>query len=134
MIDEVLSGTAKADGVPGGMDNGRNVGVDDQPPSQPEVEPEQVPEDEPDSPRTRASKLPGVKGQPVKWRKMASEMAASLDRFCEATRRIEELKLEAAIKLHEDNRKLELEMFKLTQASQERMVNLFANVFQGLKK
>jgi hypothetical protein len=72
MIDEVLSGTAKADGVPGGMDNGRNVGVDDQPPSQPEVEPEQVPEDEPDSPRTRASKLPGVRGQPVKRRKMAS--------------------------------------------------------------
>jgi hypothetical protein len=127
MIDEVLSGTAKADGVPGGMDNGRNVGGDEQPPSQPEVESEQVHEDEPDSPRTRASNLPGVRGQPVKRRKMASDMAASLDRFCEATRKIEELKLEAAIKMQEDNRKLELEMFKLTQASQERMTNIFAN-------
>ena len=36
MIDEVLSGTTKADGMPGGMDNSRFVGVDDQPPSQPE--------------------------------------------------------------------------------------------------
>ena len=70
----------------------------------------------------------------MKRRKMASDMAAFLDRFCETTRRIEELKLEAAIKLHEDNRKLDLEMFQLTQTSQERMVNLFANVFQGLKK
>ena len=41
MIDEVLSGTAKADSVPGGMDNGRNISVDDQPPSQLQVEPEQ---------------------------------------------------------------------------------------------
>ena len=38
MIDKVLTGTAKAHGVPGGMDNGRPVGVDDQPPSQPEEE------------------------------------------------------------------------------------------------
>jgi len=69
----------------------------------------------------------------VKRRKMASDMAAFLDRFCETTRRIEELKLEAAIKLHEDNKMLELEMFKLTQTSQEKMVNLFANVLQCLK-
>jgi hypothetical protein len=53
----------------------------------------------------------------VKQWKMASDMAASLDRFCEATRKIEELKLEAAIKMQEDIRNLELEMFKLTQAS-----------------
>ena len=60
-------------------------------------------------------------------------MAAALDRFCESTRRIEVLKLEATMKMHEDNRKLELEMFKLTQASQERMAGLFANVHQGRK-
>ena len=70
----------------------------------------------------------------MKKRKLASDMVASLDRFCESARRIEELKLEAAIKLHEDNKKLELEMFKLTHASHERMANLFANVLQGLKK
>jgi hypothetical protein len=134
MNDEVLSCTAKADGVPCGMDNGQNVGGDDQPPSQPEVELKQVSEDEPDLPRTRASNLSGVRGQPVKQRKMASDMAAFLDRFCEATRGIEELKLEVAIKMQEDNRKLELKMFKSTQTSQERMTNIFANVLQGLKK
>ena len=34
MIDEVLSGTAKAHGVSGGVDNGQNVDVEDQPQSQ----------------------------------------------------------------------------------------------------
>jgi hypothetical protein len=134
MIDEVLSGTAKADGVPSGMDNSRPIGVDDQPQSQPEEEAQHVPEEDPESPRTRASNLPGVRGQPVKRRKLGSDITASLDRFCESTRRIEELKLEAAIKLHEDNRKLKLEMFKLTQASHERMANFFTNVLLGLKK
>ena len=134
MIDVVLSGTAKADGVPGGMDNGRNVGVNDQLLSQPKEESQQVSEDEPYSTRTKAFNLPGIRGQPVKRRKVASDLAASLDRFSEVTRRIDKLKLEAAIKLHEDNRKLELQMFKLTQASQEKMTNVFANVLQGLKK
>ena len=134
MIDEVLTDTVKADGVPGGMDNGRPVGVNDQPPSQPKEETQHVLEEEPESPITRASNLPGVRRQPVKRMKLASDMAASLDRGCKSTRRIVELKLEAAIKLHEDNRKLELEMFKLPQASQERMANFFANVLQGLKK
>ena len=134
MIDEVLCSTAKADGVPGGIDNGQPVSVDEQPPSQPEEETQQIPEEDTESSRTRASNLPGVRGQPVKRRNVARDMAASLDRFCESICKIEELKLEAAIKLHEDNEKLELEMFKLTQASQERMANLFANVLQGLKK
>ena len=53
----------------------------------------------------------------MKRRKLASYMAASLDCFCQLTCRIEELKLDAAIQLHEDNRKLEIEMFKLTQTS-----------------
>jgi hypothetical protein len=115
MIDEVLSGTAKADGVPGGMDNDRPIGVDDEPQSQLEEDAQHVPEEDLELPRTRASNLPRVRGQPVKrpgeswlvtWRPLW---------------RIEELKLEVAIKLHKDNRKLELEMFKLTQTSQERM-------------
>ena len=70
----------------------------------------------------------------MKMKKLASDMAASLDRIYDFTCKIKELKLEATIKLHEDNRKLELEMFKFTQASQERMTNFFASVFQGLKK
>jgi hypothetical protein len=133
-IDEVLSGTAKADGVPGGMDNGEHVGVEEQIPSQEEEATQEGREEEPDSPRTRASNLPGVRGQHVKRRRLASDMAASLDRFCESTRRIEELKLEAAVEMQKENRQLELEMFKLTQASQERMAGLFVNVLQNLKK
>jgi hypothetical protein len=78
--------------------------------------------------------LLGVRGQPVKRRKLASDMVASSHRFCEFTRRIEELKLKAVIKLHDDNRKLELEIFKLTHISQERMTNIFAYMLQGLKK
>ena len=77
--------------------------------------------------------MPDVRRQPMKGRRLVNDMAAALDRFFESTRRIEELKLEAVMKMHEDNRKLELEMFKLTQASQERMVGLFANVLQGCK-
>ena len=42
--------------------------------------------------------------------------------------------LETPFKLHEDNKKLELEMFKLTHASQEMMAIILANVLQGLKK
>ena len=56
----------------------------------------------------------------MKRRNFASDMATSLDRFYESTCKIEKLKLEAAIKLHKHNTKLELEMFKLTHTSQER--------------
>jgi hypothetical protein len=134
MIDEVLSGTSKADGVPGSIDNGRNVRVDDQPLSQPEEESQQVPKEEQESLRTRASILRGIREQPVKRRKAASDMMTYLDRFCESTRRLEELKLKATIKLHKVERKLEIEMFKLTHALHERMTSFFANVLQGLKK
>ena len=133
LIDEVLSGRAKANGVPGGMNNGEEVGGEEQPPVQQEEAPEQAEEEEPESPRTKAANLPSVRGQPMKRRRIPNDMAAALDRFYESTRRIEELKLEAAMKMQEDKRKLELEMFKLTQASQERMAGLFANVLQGCK-
>ena len=133
-IDEVLSDIAKADGVPGGMDNGEYVGVEEQVPSQEEEATQEGREEELDSPRTRATNLHGVRGQPVKRRRLTSDMAASLDRFCESTCRIEELKLEAAIEMHKENRQLKLEMFKLTLASHERMAGLFASVLQNLKK
>ena len=114
LIDEVLSGTAKADGILGGIDNGEEVVREEQPPVQQEEAPEHVKEEERESPRTRAANLPSVRRQPVKRRRLANDMAVALDQFCEPTRRIEELKLEAAMKMHEDNRKLELDMFKLT--------------------
>lgn len=108
MIDKVLFCIAKADGVSGGMDNGGPVGVDEQPPSQPENDLQHILEEELESPRTRASNLFGVKGQPVKRRKLANNITAYLNRFYKCTCRIEELKLETVIKLHEDNKKLEL--------------------------
>ena len=58
-------------------------------------------------------------------------MAASLNRFYESTHRIEELKLETAIKLHEDNKILELKMFKLTQTSHERMKTPLPTCFKA---
>ena len=134
MIDEVLSGTAKADGLPGSIHNEMSVGVDEQPPSQPEDDLQQIAEEEHELPKTWAFNLTGIRGQPVKRMRMTSDMAASLDMFCVFTRRIEQLKLETAIKLHEDNIKLELEMFKLTYASQKMMTTIFANVLKDMKK
>ena len=75
----------------------------------------------------------GIKHHVVKRKRLANDMAISLDCFCKSTYKIGELKLEAIVKMHEDNRKLELEMFKLIYASQERMDDLFANVLQGYK-
>ena len=90
------------------MDNVEDVERDPPPPIQHE-------EEEPlQSPKTRAAILPGVKGQAVKRRRLSNDMATSLDRFCDSTRKIEELKLEVALKIHKDTKKLELEMFKLT--------------------
>ena len=93
--------------------------VEDQPPSQQENEIQQVPKEEP------AFNLFGVRGQPVKIRKLASNMADSLDHFCISIRKIKEFKLEVTVKLHEDNRKLELKMFRFTQTSQEMLTNFF---------
>ena len=133
MINEVLCGTIKVDGVLGGIDNGEEVDGEEQPSVQHEETIQQVEEEELESLRTRAANLPGVKGQLVKRRRLANDMVAMLDRFCETTCRIEELKLEAAMKIHEDNRKLELEMFKLTQTSQERMDGLLQMCSKAVK-
>ena len=86
--------------------NDISVGVDTQSSNQPEEESQQVAEEEHESPKIRASNLTGGRGQPVKQIRMATDMAISLDRFCISTRIIEQLKLETAIKLHENNKKL----------------------------
>ena len=59
----------------------------------------------------------------------------SLDRLADSTAEIERLRIEAALTMHKDNlierqenRKLELEMFRLQQASGERMAAMFAEV------
>ena len=56
----------------------------------------------------------------MKRLRLANTMVVALDRFCKSTHRIEELKVEAIAILHEDNRKLELELFKLIEASQKK--------------
>jgi hypothetical protein len=56
--------------------------------------------------------LLGVKDQLVKRRRLFNNIAASMDRFCESTRKIEKLKLKVLLKICEDTKKLELEMFK----------------------
>ena len=66
--------------------------------------------------------------------RLASDMATSLDPFCESIRRIKKLKLEAVVEMHKENRQLKLEMFKLIHGSQGRMAGLFASVLQYLKK
>jgi len=48
-------------------------------------------------------------------------MVTSLNCLCEASQRKEELKIEATLKMYKDTRKIDLEMFKLTQATQECM-------------
>jgi hypothetical protein len=57
-------------------------------------------------------------------------MAVSLDRFCEFTYKFEELKSKAAFNIHKNIKKLKLEIFKLIQATQERMAGHFANVLE----
>ena len=116
--DEVFFSIAKADGVPGGMNNREHVDVEEQISFQEEEATEEGQEEEPDSPQSRDSNLLGIRGQHVKRRRLASDMAASLDRFCESIRRIEEMKLEIVVQMQKENRHLKLEMFKLTQASQ----------------
>ena len=56
-IDKVFFGTTKADGVPGGMDNGEDVGVEKQILAQEENTIQYDREEEPDYPRTRVSNL-----------------------------------------------------------------------------
>jgi hypothetical protein len=120
-----LSDTVKAEGILGGMDNGKDVGRDLAPPTQHEEE------EPPQSLRTRAATLPRIKSQAVKRRRLSNDTVASLDWFCVFNRKIEELKLEATLKIYENTKKLELEMFKLTQATQEMMVGFFASVLKA---
>ena len=77
MINEVISGIAKANGMFGGMNNGMHVCVNNQPPNQSEEESKQVSEEEPESSRIRASNLSVVRRQSVKRKKMTSDMVAS---------------------------------------------------------
>ena len=67
--------------------------MDDQPLSQSKKKTYNILKKKPMSRKPRASNLLGVRGQAVKKKKLDSDMAASLDQFCEYTCIIEELKL-----------------------------------------
>jgi hypothetical protein len=161
-IDEILSLTAKANGVLGAMDQGVSVpdtGTSTAPTEGCEEpdgdgEPSWVhsPQRTPQAhsggdqqshgtiPRTRAANLVGVSGKgtnsrPSKRAKVDRNLMNSLDRLADSTAEIERLRIEATLTMHKDNlierqenRKLELEMFKLQQASGERMAAMFAEV------
>jgi hypothetical protein len=60
-----------------------------------------------------------------------SDMSSALDQFAESSVCIERMKMETAIQLHADNKKLELEILQATQASQERIAALFADVIRS---
>lgn len=122
------------DGVPGKIDNGEDVSVEEQVPTQEEDATQRDREEKPDSLRTKAANLSGVRGQPVKRRRLANDMVTSLDHFCESTRIIEELKVGTTVEMYKENRHLKLVMFKLTQTSHEKMSGFFVNVLQNLKK
>ena len=74
------------------------------------------------------SNLPGVCGAAVKYQKLNGNTAVALDRFAESSTRIEKMKMETAIQLARENKKFELDVLQATQASQERVATLFADV------
>ena len=151
-IDEILSLTAKANGVPRAMDQGVPVpGIgtfsaptdvceeaegDGEPSwvhspqcTDPEASSGVDQQSNDTTPRTRASNLLGVLGKgtnstSAKHARVDMNLMDSLDRLPDSTVEIERLRIKAALTMHKDNlikrqenKKLELEMFRLQQAS-----------------
>ena len=161
-IDEILSLTAKANNVPGRMDQGipipgtgsSSVPIDvsqedagDGKSAWTQSPTHTVPpstgttrDSIGSSPRTRAANLVGCRGkgtssQPAKRPKVERNLMETLDRMADSRAEIEKLRIEAALTVHKDNlvdrqetRKLELEMFRLQQESNERLAAMFADV------
>ena len=127
-IDEILSLTTKANGVPGGMDQGVPVprtGTssapvdvsedefrDGKPLSPPRLGP--IPstgtghESTGSSPRTRAANLVGCRGKgasskPNKRAKVDRNLMDTLDRLVDSTTEIDKLRIEASLTVHREN-------------------------------
>ena len=79
----------------------------------------------------RAGNLLGICGAVVKRQKLNGNMASALDRFVESSGRIEKMKMETAIQLARNNKKFELDVLQATQASQEHVAALFADVIHS---
>ena len=117
----MLCETAKANGIPGGNDQGAPIIGIQVPPKEVEVHDAAV----------CAGNLPGVRGAAVKRQKLNDDMSSALDRFAELSARIEKMKMETAIQLARDNKKFELDFLQTTQASQERVAALFADAIHS---
>ena len=168
-IDEILSLIAKANGVPGGMDQGVSMLGTGSSSAPIDVSQEDDGDGEPawtqspthtvppssasttrdstrNSPRTRTTNLVGCRGkgtssQPSKRPKVEQNLMETLDRMADSTTKIEKLRIEAALTIHKDNlverqenRKLELQMFRLQQKSSERLAAMFVNVVKKFAK
>ena len=117
----MLNETAKANGVPGGNDQ-RTPIIGTQ------VLPKEV---EAHDAAVCAGNLPGVRGAALKHQKLNGNMATALDRFVESFARIQKMKMETAIQLARENKKFELDVLQATQASQEHVAALFADVIRS---
>ena len=91
------------------------------------------------SPHTRAADLVGCRGQCTssiaKRLRVDRDLMDTLNRMAESTATIEKMRIEAALAMHkenllnrQENRRIELEMFKMQQAWNEKLVSLFADV------
>ena len=159
-VDEILSLTAKANGVPGGMDQGMPVPGTGTSSAHVDVSEDKFRDGEPlspprsgpipststshestgSSPQTRVANLVGCRdkgtfSKPNKRAKVDRNLMDTLDRLVDSTTEIEKLRIEASLTVHrenlldrQENRKLELDLFQLQQAGNERMASLFADV------
>lgn len=138
-MDDILAGTAKADGVPQGMDMGEDIGsranpqeLDDDtvPGTEPTSPATQVPAfgenpQPPTTPQTPACASKEVGGAPNKRLKTAAQaategatiIATALGKFAEASSKIEVMKMEA-------NKEVALKMIELDDRNAERQLQL----------
>jgi len=156
-MDDILSLIAKANGVPGGMEQGVLVSGTGTSIAPLDLSQEHDGEGEPSSPlqaalasligteykststspQTCVANLVGCcgKGTSSKLAKRAKidrNLMDALDKLADFSAEIEKLRIEASLTMHKDNlvdcqenKKLELELFQLHQASSKRMATSF---------
>jgi hypothetical protein len=81
----------------------------------------------------------GTNSTLAKWARIDRNLMDSFNRVANSTPEIERLRIEAGLTMHKDNliecqenRKLELEMFRLQQASRERMAAMLGEVVKKI--
>ena len=127
-IGAMLSEIAKANGIPGALDQGAPMLGTYAAPV--EVEDDGPDEDVPLAATISAANLSGIRPASTKRRRVSEDMCSALDRFVGSQVCIEKMKMETAIQLQQGNKKIELEILHLQQASTERVVAIFADVIR----